>query len=260
MAKKDDSVTRRQTLKRITALSAGSAGIVLSGTATGSDAESTNDERYVDEHRYQVRECEGCNIIVLAQAGPYKQVEVSNKDKNRRYFINEETGSAKLVTDDSIGRDQIVICGQQDQSGLDRVVAPDCGGGGVVELIQWSDGWSGTIGSWPGPLGDKYEAGVAFTTGEDVGDATAGAIGGALCALIPIVGWKAAAACGAISSVIIDFDTAGETCSVGVWDEGAGFIGTPHIRIGTAGSHVFSHDGLSEQEMVPGYIGMFTVF
>ncbi|OAQ51801.1 hypothetical protein HTG_15575 [Natrinema mahii] len=213
--------------KRRTVLRTCASGFTLGIAAVGSGAAQSNDE------------CDGCSVEVVSETEQQKIVDVSIEGETYRYRIDKKSTSVHLIEANprtNVGTQQVDT---------------------DLEILQETDPWGDTLGEYSFPSVTKYEVGVAAVAGEDIGQAVGGAIGGVICAALPGAGWGAAGVCGAIGSVIIDFDTAGDEFTVGLWDEASdGPVGTPQIRIGTAAGHEYSHEDLEEAESVPGYLAL----
>lgn len=127
-----------------------------------------------------------------------------------------------------------------------------------VDLIRYSETWGGKIGRHLGTT--QYEAGVAFTTGKDLGNYTASAVGGAICSLIPGIGILlnalAGAACSLLGSIVIDVNSGGNKTTFGMWDS-TGFLGAPLVKFGGASGHVYSHEDCRSFDSFPGMIDWY---
>lgn len=201
------------------------SGLTLGIAAVGSSAAQSTGE------------CDDCTVEVISETEQQKTVDVTLEENTYRYRIDKGDNSVYLV--------------ETNPRSTIRPAQVDVD----LEILRDADPWGGTIGEYSIPPVKKYEMGVAAVAGEDIGEATGGAIGGVMCAVLPGAGLAAAGVCGAIGSVVIDVDTAGKEFTVGLWDEASGgLISTPQIRIGTAAGHEYSHDDLTEVESVPGYL------
>lgn len=216
-------------------------GIGLTGIGSTAAVGASQEDPECDECMEILHDTSSGAVTVMEVEDGYYEYVVDKEDKTVSYRKLEEAPDEQEVQSLATG------------DGVSTLSAHD-------DIITWWSAWSGTIGSYLGTPQKEY--GVAFTSGEDLGNYTGAAIGGAVCSLVgvasTVLGAITGAACSVLGSAILDFETDGNEGTVGLWDEEGGLIGEPYIRIGAAGGHHYSHDDLTETDSFPGMIEWYT--